>query len=96
MSHSVFSPLARRDLFALFDHVAKDNPVAARRLLAKLKETCRRIARFPGIGPSREDVSPGLRGFPVGNYVIFYRLGREAVEIVRVLHSAQDHSRMVE
>jgi toxin ParE1/3/4 len=31
-----------------------------------------------------------MRGFPVGNYVIFYRDTSEHIEIVRVLHGARD------
>jgi len=96
MSHLHFSPLARRDLYTLFDYIVKDNPVAAKGLLGELKETCRRIARFPEIGVQREDLAPDLRGFPVRNYIIFYRHRQEGVEIVRVLHSARDHLGMVE
>ncbi len=73
MSHLDFSPLARMDLHTLFDYIVKDNPVAAKGLLGELKETCRRIARFPEIGVLREDLAHDLRGFPVRNYIIFYR-----------------------
>ncbi len=90
-----FSPSARRDLRALFDYIAQDNPAAAKSLLAKLKETCLRIARFPNMGALREDLAPDLRSFPVGNYVVFYRNAEGRIEIVRVLHSARDHFRIV-
>jgi toxin ParE1/3/4 len=45
---------------------------------------------MPGIGRQREDLAPRLRGFPFGNYVIFYRPMENGVEIVRVLHGARD------
>jgi toxin ParE1/3/4 len=35
-------------------------------------------------------LSPRLRSFPVKNYVIFYRPLEDGIEIVRVLHGAQD------
>ena len=96
MSHLDFSPLARRDLHTLFDYIVIDNPVAAKGLLGELKETRRRIARFPEIGVQRQDLAHDLRGFPVRNYIIFYRHRQEGVEIVRILHSARDHLGMVE
>jgi len=96
MSRPVFSSSAQRDLYSIFDYIAKDNPLAAKGLLAKLKETCLRIARYPEMGVLREDLALGLRGFPVGNYVIFYRRSHDGVQIVRVLHSSRDHLLMVE
>ena len=34
----------------------------------------------------------GLRSFPVENYVAFYRIRNEVVEIVRIIHGARDLS----
>jgi plasmid stabilization system protein ParE len=56
----------------------------------------------PNCSTSRDRIStrgpcnPDLRGFPVSNYIIFYRHRQEGVGIVRALHSARDHLRMVE
>lgn len=33
---------------------------------------------------------PGLRFLPEGNYLIFYRLREEHLEVVRILHGARD------
>ena len=38
----------------------------------------------------RDDLSPGLRSIPHGNYLIFYRLMNNGIEIVRVLHGSRD------
>jgi toxin ParE1/3/4 len=45
---------------------------------------------MPVIGRTREELSHGLRSFPFGRYVIFYRLNEYGVEIVRVLHGARN------
>ena len=42
------------------------------------------------MAPLRPELSDGLRGFPTGDYVIFYREAGPAIEIVRVLHAARD------
>ena len=49
------------------------------------------IATHPNIGRARdEDLRPGLRSFPVGEYVIVYRIQDEDVLILRVLRGSRD------
>jgi toxin ParE1/3/4 len=49
------------------------------------------LASHPNIGRARdEDLRPGLRSFPVGEYVIIYRLQEEDVLILRVLRGSRD------
>ncbi len=48
------------------------------------------LAEHPGMGTSFDDLAPGLRGFPVGRYVIFYRCRQDGIEIVHVYHGARD------
>jgi toxin ParE1/3/4 len=48
------------------------------------------LAGHPNPGRSRDELEEGLRSFPVGKYVIFYRAIPEGVEIVRVLHGSRD------
>jgi toxin ParE1/3/4 len=45
---------------------------------------------MPELGRLREELSPRLRSFPVGRYVIFYRPMENRIEIARVLHGARD------
>lgn len=54
------------------------------------KKRCDGIADMPGIGRQREELSPGLRSVPEGDYVIFYRQIEDGVEIIRVLHGKRD------
>lgn len=43
------------------------------------------------MGRSRdEDLHPGIRTFPVGEYVIAYRIEADDVRILRVLRGSQD------
>jgi hypothetical protein len=42
------------------------------------------------MGRLRPELAPHLRSFPIGNYVIFYRLTQEGIEVARVLHGARD------
>ncbi len=90
MSEPSFSPLAIMDLNDILEYIARDKPLAAVRFVEKLEEQCRMLARFPLIGASREGLLPGLRVFPVGNYVIYYSPQGDTVRIERVLHGVRD------
>jgi toxin ParE1/3/4 len=36
---------------------------------------------------SREDIAEGIRHFPVGSYLILYRIVSDGIEVVRYVHS---------
>lgn len=85
-----FSPLAREDLAEIKRHIARDKPLAAARFIRSVRDRIRQtIGAFPEFGQACEQLAPGLRRFPIGTYVVFYRV-TERVEIVRVLHGARD------
>lgn len=81
---------AERDLTAIFKYIAKDNPAAADAMLRRIDRSCRVLAENPKAGPSRDEVRPGLRSFPVGSYVVWYRPIEDGVMVLHVLHSARD------
>lgn len=83
------TPQAEADLIAITDYIAADNPTAARRLLDRFHECFGLLAMFPQLGVSREEVRPGLRLHPLGNYLILYRQIDTGAEIVRVVHGAR-------
>ena len=56
-----------------------------------------RIATSPGIGHLREDLTvEAVRFWPVGRYLIVYRVEKKPPEIVRVLHGARDVAAILE
>jgi toxin ParE1/3/4 len=83
-------PQAQEDLLDIWVRIASDSPFHADRYLDLLGDKMRLLADTPGIGRSRAELSPGLRGLPVGNYVIFYRQVSTDIEVVRVLHGSRD------
>ena len=78
------------DLDEIWDYIAKDNPDAADRLIRNIESKCRRLALSPLIGRPREMLSPGLRSFAMGNYVIFYQPEDYGILVMRVLNGARD------
>lgn len=90
MPRIVKSRLSREDYLEIWLYVARDNPAAADRLIQQFDHNLDALARAPMIGRSEEEYSQGLRCFPVGNYLIFYRPIEGGIELVRLLHGARD------
>ena len=84
------SDAARSDLDEIWFYIAQDNPDAADKFIRALVSRFPMLASMPELGRRREELSPRLRSFPVGNYIIFYRPMDNGVEIARVLHGARD------
>ncbi len=80
---------AEDDLIVIAVYIAKDNPLAADRVLDALEERTELLAEFPRLGAERPDIAAGVRAFPVGRYLILYREIEGGVEIVRYAHGAR-------
>ena len=48
------------------------------------------IAKNPKIGLKREELTEGLRSFPVGHHIAYYVERKGEIEVVRILHPAMD------
>jgi toxin ParE1/3/4 len=79
-------PLARSDLSEIWDYIADDNETRADAFVDIIDQKFQALASYPNMGRSRDELEEGLRSFPVGRHVIFYRVIAEGVEIIRVLH----------
>ncbi len=88
------TPQAEEDLIEVWQYIARDDDKAATAHLRRLDETCVRLAEQPGMGRARPEIRSDLRSFPVGKYVILYRVVDDGVLIVRVVHGARDLSNL--
>ncbi len=90
MSQCRLSDAARSDLDEIWFYIAQDNADAADNFIRAIVSRFPKLAAMPQMGRAREELSPHLRSFPIGRYVIFYRPMENGVEIARVLHGARD------
>ena len=87
---SVWTRSAIRDLTQARDYIARENPAAAREIASRIVDASERVIRFPEVGRigrvkgTREVVVPGRQ------YLIVYRLKKNAVHFLRVLHGRQE------
>jgi len=86
-----FSEAARRDLVRLVDYVCEDSgPDRAEALAGAVFQALERLARMPGLGHRREDLTDAdLRFWPVSSWLIVYDPNASPLEVVRVLHGAR-------
>jgi toxin ParE1/3/4 len=95
MSRLKFTPLARQDLQDIGDYIARDNLSAALTFVHRLEERCLSLSQNPRIGRNCGDISPNLRSATEGDYLIFYRLQPNSIEVVRVVHGSRDINRLI-
>lgn len=61
--------------------------------LASIESRLMWLAENPQLGKHRDEVREGLRSFPEGRHVIFYRIGTDTIEVVGVPHKRQELNR---
>ena len=91
MSGYVLSRAADLDLDGLWNHIAEDSLSAADRLTTKLLDSFEALARHPGMGHKREDLThyPVLF-WPVENYLVIYRGDRSPIQVVAIVYGGRD------
>jgi plasmid stabilization system protein ParE len=87
---------ARRDLIAIGDFIARDDPFRAISFVKELTDKCAGLADMPlsfQLVPRYE--KKGIRRRVHGNYQIFYRVDGELIYVLRVLHGARDYEALL-
>lgn len=92
MSKLIVTPLAERDIEAIGDYIAQDNPRRALSFVRELFGQCKTIAGNPLGYRLRSELAESLRSCAYGNYVIFFSATEQEITIIRVLHGARDIS----
>jgi toxin ParE1/3/4 len=88
----VLTAEAGADLEQIAACIAGQSAEIALNLVRELREKCESLADAPRgypLVPRHEHL--GVRRRPFGNYLIFYRVGPDAIEVVHVLHRARDY-----
>ncbi|MGA2169482.1 MAG: type II toxin-antitoxin system RelE/ParE family toxin [Terracidiphilus sp.] len=84
---------ARRDLDAIYDYWAqRASPDIAGRLVYTITDRFPLIAESPEIGRTCDEIATSVRIFAAGKYLIYYRKGRGAVQILQILHGARNQA----
>jgi toxin ParE1/3/4 len=84
-----WSPAAAEDFFRIIEYIRQENPPAAQRIARTIYESAGSLKSFPYKG--RTGRVEGTRELPLPPlpFVVVYRLVKDIVEIVNVIHGAQ-------
>jgi toxin ParE1/3/4 len=91
MTHTVkILPPARDDLKLIWDYLDDRDPSAANKLIDRIERKFGQIAAHPFSCKEIPEIRPQMRGAVVSPYIVLYVVVHKDIEIVRVLHEAQD------
>ncbi len=92
----VLTERAETDLERIGDAIAVDSPRRAVSFIVELREKCISLAASPKAFPVISRYSRvAIRRRVHGNYLIFYRLGRDSVIVLRILHGATNYEELL-
>ena len=89
----VFAEPAARDLDAIIDYIALDNPLAAEKVYRTIVTAAERLKDFPEIGHAGRLPATRELSVPSLPYIIVYDVGTEGVTVLAVFHAARDLAR---
>ena len=96
MANLIKRPIVIQDLIDHATYISLDNLDAGDRFIYAAEATFRRLAELPAIGKLSGFNNPKLsqvRQYPIkgfNKYIVFYQIHPDSVEVIRVLHGAQN------
>jgi plasmid stabilization system protein ParE len=90
--HVEYLPIAKEDLSGIVEYIQIDDPSAAQNFLDQVDDAISRLETFPYMGLVPKDIRLMHLNYRVliiliiGNYLIFYVVLDEIIEIRRILH----------
>lgn len=77
---------ACRDLETISDYFLASSVEAGDRFVKAFNQKCQHLASFPYIGKSCAQLRPNLRGILLMDYIIFYQVIDDNIEILRIIN----------
>ena len=86
-----YSPRAIAQLNEIFAYIAKDNPMAAHAVIARIESVAAKLADFPHMGYATDNGDFRVMNVERYPYLVFYAVlpERDEVRIVRIRHAAR-------
>jgi toxin ParE1/3/4 len=88
------SAAAAKDIEAILDQSAAEfRLLQTEKYYESLKRCLESLSENPGMGTTADNVRAGYRRFSHESHVVFYRVSKGGILVVRVLHARMDVSR---
>jgi len=83
----IWTPRAQSDLLEIIRYIGKVNPGAAERMKTRLETVVLPLSQYPEMYPRSERLSGCREIVAHRNYIVLYRVNRDCVQVVRVVHA---------
>lgn len=94
ITHYVLSNIAETDISDIYDYTLCEQGAAQAAIyLSGLDRFIDNLVGQPTMGKARPEIREGLRSFQYEHHTVFYRLMRDHIRIIRILHSSNDMPR---
>lgn len=93
-----YLPLAYEDLEDIFAYVVADDPGAAANLLNEIDAAILHLEEFPDMGvtpKNRRLANKGYKMLVVNDYLVFYVVAGDIVEIRRIVSSKRNYTKLL-
>ena len=91
MNHYILSRKTEEDIDAIYNYGSyKFGRNQALNYLIELRSYFQFLLKNPNIGVQRNEIKEGIYSFPCSSHIIFYRVFKNHIRIVRVLHGSWD------
>lgn len=95
-----YSPEALADLEGILAYISADldSPVAAQKTVRGILGRLSSLARFPYSGEALDgfvSVKTDYRRLVCGHYLAFYRVEKETVSVIRVIHGSRNYMKIL-
>lgn len=88
---------AAQDIEEIADYLAAQSSFdSSEKFVRRLNAQLAKIAQFPRIGRSRDEISKGIRSFPMDSYLILYIPSGANVDVLRVVSKYRNLRRLFE
>ena len=84
---------AERDLEEIFVYWANRASLVCRPNVDRITERFWLVGEHPNVGKPAGNIARGVRCFPAGKYLIYYRNTRRGTDILHIFHGARDQKR---
>lgn len=86
-----FSPRALKNVDAIYNHIARDNPSAAQKVIDRIYTIAAYLAEYPNSGRATKLRNMRVVGAHPYPYLIYFHLlpSRREIRILRVRHAAR-------
>lgn len=91
ISHYQLSLKADQDLEDIYEYSKLEfSTDQAVKYLTEFEDLFNQLVQNPKMGKERSEIKIGLRSFPRESHIVFYRIMKDRIRIVRILHARKD------